>query len=277
MALLVSIPSVSTMIALLPPDRAASRRAAAAVASYKEVVPNGSKSDSPSFRVGRSRVKSWRSWSAESKVKSPTSSWPGRSCDRSESYAWRAMAILGPMRMLPLMSTRIARLSGDWRSERSDRIGRSWPLSRISKSVVVRPLNTRPRASRTDAWMVTTSTALRKVCCCDNTASWADGDTVTNPMERPAATQNSRRRALIMAYYLPMYRAQAGLRLGALPGAEKNCRGTDSWYHRRLSPADRNDGIHPNERNRHDCRFRNWKGLQATCGIIDGSSPEVFP
>ena len=34
--------------------------------------------------------------------------------DNSEAYACRAIAILGPSRMLPLMSTRIATLSGDW-------------------------------------------------------------------------------------------------------------------------------------------------------------------
>ena len=43
--LLVSMPSVSTMIALCEADRAASRRAVAAVASYSDVVPKGSKSD----------------------------------------------------------------------------------------------------------------------------------------------------------------------------------------------------------------------------------------
>src|SRR5215831_5028452 len=66
--------------------------------------------------------------------------------------------------MLPLMSTRIARLSGDSRSDRNERIGRSSPLSRISKSFDVNPETTRPRPSRTDACIVTTSTALRKTC-----------------------------------------------------------------------------------------------------------------
>src|SRR5215471_241907 len=68
------------------------------------------------------------------------------------------------MRMLPLMSTRIARLRGDWRSDRNERIARSSPLSRISKSFDVNPDTTRPRPSRTDACIVTTSTALRKTC-----------------------------------------------------------------------------------------------------------------
>jgi hypothetical protein len=40
MALLVSMPSVSTLMALLVAVRAASRRAAAAVASNRDVDPN---------------------------------------------------------------------------------------------------------------------------------------------------------------------------------------------------------------------------------------------
>ena len=61
MSLLVSTPSVSTMIALCVADRAARCRAVAAVASYRDVVPNGSNSDNASFNVDRSRVKSRRS------------------------------------------------------------------------------------------------------------------------------------------------------------------------------------------------------------------------
>ena len=71
------------------------------------------------------------------------------------------MATFGPIRMLPLISTT---LSGDIRSDLSDRIGLSWPLSRTSKSVVVSPLRMRPRLSRTDAWIVTTSTLVLNVC-----------------------------------------------------------------------------------------------------------------
>ena len=83
-------------------------------------------------------------------MKSATSSWPCRSCDNTDSYAWRAIAIFDPIRMLPLMSTRIARLSGDSLSDRIERIGRNCPLSRTSKYVEVRPVTIRPRASRTD-------------------------------------------------------------------------------------------------------------------------------
>ena len=62
-----------------------------------------------------------------------------------------AIATFDPTCMLPLISTRIATLTGDWRLDCSDRIGRNWPLSRTSKSGDVRPLTIRPRASRTDA------------------------------------------------------------------------------------------------------------------------------
>ena len=54
--LLVSMPSVSTMIAFLVPERLASRRAVDAVASYKDVVPKGRKSMSALCRRGRSPV-----------------------------------------------------------------------------------------------------------------------------------------------------------------------------------------------------------------------------
>ena len=81
------------------------------------------------------------------------------------SNAWRAIAIFGPTRMLPLMSTRIARLTAEVWSDRIDRIGRGSPLSRTSKSAVVSPLTGRPRRSLTDAWMLTRSTELRKVAC----------------------------------------------------------------------------------------------------------------
>ena len=54
--LLVSMPSVSTMIALCVADRAASRRAVAAVASYREVVPKGSNSDKRALAAWRDRA-----------------------------------------------------------------------------------------------------------------------------------------------------------------------------------------------------------------------------
>ena len=69
----------------------------------------------------------------------------------------------GPTRMLPLMSTRIARLTAEVWSDRIERIGRGSPLSRTSKSAVVSPFTGRPRASLTDAWMLTRSTELRNV------------------------------------------------------------------------------------------------------------------
>ena len=47
--LLVSMPSVNTTMARCDVARSANRRAVAAVASYSDVLPNGSKSDNASF------------------------------------------------------------------------------------------------------------------------------------------------------------------------------------------------------------------------------------
>jgi hypothetical protein len=76
-----------------------SRRAAAAVASYSDVVPNASKSDSAPRSDSRSRVKSRRSWTDASNVKSATSSRPLFSWESTESYVCRAIPIFGPIRM----------------------------------------------------------------------------------------------------------------------------------------------------------------------------------
>ena len=178
--LLVSIPSVRTMIALRPPDRCESWRAVAAVASYKDVVPNGRKSERLVCRLPMSGVNPRRSWDDESNVNTAASSSNGRSCARSASNARRAMSIFGPTLMLPLMSTRKATVSGERSSEPTDNTGRSSPLSRTSKSSAVSLGTARPRLSRTDAWIVTTSTALRNNC------AGASGDWPDPPPSRRA-------------------------------------------------------------------------------------------
>ena len=61
-----------------------------------------------------------------------------------------AIAAFGPTLMLPLMSTRTATLTGERRSERSDKTRRTWPLSSTSKSAGVSPGSGRPRLSRTE-------------------------------------------------------------------------------------------------------------------------------
>src|SRR5262245_27435498 len=72
------------------------------------------------------------------------------------------------------MSTRTARLRGD-SSLRTEKTGRSSPLSRISKSLAVRPGIGRPRGSRTDAWMVTRSVALLKETLRSDVGDCAEG------------------------------------------------------------------------------------------------------
>src|SRR4051794_16186020 len=175
-ALLVSMPSVRMTIALWLAGRSESRRAVAAVASYSDVLPKGRRSSSAPPRSVKLLVNEWRSWSDESNVKTATSSSPCRSWPTMMSNAWRAIAIFGPTRMLPLMSTRIARLTAEVWSDRSERIGRGSPLSRTSKSAVVKPFTGRPRRSLTDAWMLTRSTELRNVACGLCTGAWATRD-----------------------------------------------------------------------------------------------------
>src|SRR6266487_2717774 len=104
------------------------------------------------------------------------------------------MAILAPTCMLPLMSTRMARLSGDRESDRMDSTGRSSPLSLTSKSAGVNPCTIRPRPSRTDVWMVTTSTELRNVVCPASGGACACSEPTPTPT---AAAMIARRCSLV--------------------------------------------------------------------------------